>query len=99
MSGAISPIEEICDVAHKYGALTFIDEVHAVGMYGSRGAGVAEQFGPRVMYVVHVISSMCSCQHGRRASSFLLCIRSLFIHMSFSYTYGYNICSTVVGRS
>jgi 5-aminolevulinate synthase len=51
MSGAISPIEAICDVAHKYGALTFIDEVHAVGMYGSRGAGVAEQFGPRVMYV------------------------------------------------
>ncbi|VVT53097.1 uncharacterized protein SAPINGB_P003402 [Magnusiomyces paraingens] len=42
MSGNISPIEAICDLADKYGALTFLDEVHAVGMYGPRGAGVAE---------------------------------------------------------
>lgn len=42
MCGSIGPIEEICDLADKYGALTFLDEVHAVGMYGPRGAGVAE---------------------------------------------------------
>lgn len=42
MSGNIAPIEAICDLADKYGALTFLDEVHAVGMYGPRGAGVAE---------------------------------------------------------
>lgn len=42
MSGSISPIEAICDLADKYGALTFLDEVHAVGMYGPHGAGVAE---------------------------------------------------------
>ena len=42
MCGSIGPIEEICDLAAKYGAITFLDEVHAVGMYGSRGAGVAE---------------------------------------------------------
>lgn len=42
MCGSIAPIEEICDLAHKYGALTFLDEVHAVGMYGPHGAGVAE---------------------------------------------------------
>lgn len=42
MSGNISPIEAICDLADKYGALTFLDEVHAVGMYGPHGAGVAE---------------------------------------------------------
>ncbi|TFB06096.1 hypothetical protein CCMA1212_002036 [Trichoderma ghanense] len=42
MCGSIGPIEEICDLAEKYGALTFLDEVHAVGMYGPTGAGVAE---------------------------------------------------------
>lgn len=42
MCGSIGPIEAICDLAEKYGALTFLDEVHAVGMYGPHGAGVAE---------------------------------------------------------
>jgi 5-aminolevulinate synthase len=42
MCGSIGPIEEIQDLAEKYGALTFLDEVHAVGMYGPHGAGVAE---------------------------------------------------------
>ncbi|MEM9279054.1 MAG: 5-aminolevulinate synthase [Pseudomonadota bacterium] len=43
MDGDIAPIEAICDVAEKHGALTYIDEVHAVGMYGPRGGGVSEQ--------------------------------------------------------
>ena len=45
MDGDISPIGEICDVAEKHGAMTFLDEVHAVGMYGPTGAGVAERDG------------------------------------------------------
>ena len=45
MDGDISPISAICDVAHRHGALTYLDEVHAVGMYGARGAGVAERDG------------------------------------------------------
>ncbi|KAH9179938.1 5-aminolevulinate synthase [Lactarius sanguifluus] len=42
MCGSVGPIKEICDLADKYGAITFLDEVHAVGLYGPRGAGVAE---------------------------------------------------------
>jgi 5-aminolevulinate synthase len=45
MDGDFSPIEAICDLAEEFGALTYIDEVHSVGMYGPRGAGVAERDG------------------------------------------------------
>ena len=45
MDGNFSHIKEICDLADKYNALTFLDEVHAVGIYGKRGAGVAEEKG------------------------------------------------------
>ncbi|MCX2699227.1 5-aminolevulinate synthase [Ochrobactrum chromiisoli] len=45
MDGDIAPISAICDVADKHGALTYLDEVHAVGLYGQRGGGVAEREG------------------------------------------------------
>jgi len=45
MDGDIGPIEAICDLADKYNAMTYLDEVHAVGLYGPRGGGVAEELG------------------------------------------------------
>ena len=45
MDGDIGPLEAVCDLADKYNALTYLDEVHAVGLYGLRGAGIAERDG------------------------------------------------------
>ncbi|XP_037336958.2 5-aminolevulinate synthase, erythroid-specific, mitochondrial isoform X1 [Pungitius pungitius] len=54
MDGAICPLEELCDVAHRHGALTFVDEVHAVGLYGAHGAGVGER--DNVMHKIDIVS-------------------------------------------
>jgi 5-aminolevulinate synthase len=54
MDGLMAPIGAICDLAQEYGALTYLDEVHAVGLYGSRGGGLAEHQG--VMHRVDIIN-------------------------------------------
>ena len=53
-AGAVCPLQELCDVGRKYGALTFVDEVHAVGLYGERGGGIGERDG--IMQQMDMIS-------------------------------------------
>ncbi|XP_041859466.1 5-aminolevulinate synthase, erythroid-specific, mitochondrial [Melanotaenia boesemani] len=71
MDGAICPLEELCNVAHHYGALTFVDEVHAVGLYGAHGAGVGER--DNIMHKIDIVSGTLGkafgCVGGYIASS------------------------------
>lgn len=62
MDGDVAPIGEICALARRYGALTYLDEVHAVGMYGPRGAGVAERDG--AMGQVDIINGTLAKAYG-----------------------------------
>jgi 5-aminolevulinate synthase len=62
MDGDFGPIEAICDLADEFGALTYIDEVHAVGMYGPRGAGVAER--DRLMHRLDIVNGTLAKAYG-----------------------------------
>ena len=62
MDGDFAPIAEICDLADEFNALTYLDEVHAVGMYGARGAGVAERV--RLMHRIDIINGTLAKAYG-----------------------------------
>ena len=78
MSGSIAPVHKVKGLAEKYEAITYIDEVHAVGLYGSRGGGVTEQEGVEMDLVSGTLGKAFGVHGGYVAASegFIDCIRS-----------------------
>ncbi len=100
MDGDIAPIKEICAVAKRYNAMTYIDEVHAVGLYGERGGGVCEQRGllDEIDFISGTLAKAFGCFGGYVAASASLIdfIRSFAPGFIFTTSIPPSVCAAAI---
>jgi 5-aminolevulinate synthase len=99
MDGDVAPIKEICDLADKYNAITYIDEVHAVGLYGDTGAGYCEKIGEKRVDIINgTLGKAFGCHGGYIAGNSIVldAIRSIASGFIFTTSTSPVVCAGAI---